>query len=239
MYKKFLWTSVTVAFLWGANNAVGMDKDEQTPISRVPLAKRMELQDHAPGPEAWKDNAGHPAPASVRKAADNLWDAVKLEGAAAFAVNWGVQKKAPCGLGRALCCLCTCGFTECILSNVTFDEFTNAGMYNHPSANEHYTAKQREQEVTMALKEFREIVNSSVSKPEQYSGDAKICELGPWVEDDSLKVVPGFCCSCTDSTFVGGRRDLSLVPESTRAFVNAHGGWTDVKETVVVILEKK
>ena len=236
MYKKFLCIPIILAFLCGANNAIGMDRNELTRLHHV-TPKVMGIQDRAPGQEAWKDNSSCIAPPKVRKAADNLWDAVKREGSASFDAKWGVQKKAPCGFVRGCLCCFSCGCSECMWACDTYDEFGwRVGSGDTTAQRLIFT--QRTKEVMTALEDFKECVNSSVLKPEQYSGDANVCNLGPWIEDDSLRIYHGIDIGFA---LVGGRRDLSFIPESTRAFVNSHGGCVtdDDKAKVYIIVEKK
>jgi hypothetical protein len=200
MSKKFLLVSLFFVFFGIANTSMG----------------------NGHGPEAWKDNEGHLAPSKVRRAADTLWNAVEAEGSAAFDAGWGVGKKMPCGPKRVCLNICTCGLVECMMATCgEYDEFgysTRAQAY--PNA---YEAKQmiyaeRTREVMTALAEFKEAVNQYVANPEQYSGDANVCELGPWVEDNAWHI---------NDMFVSGRRDLSDVTRTTKDFVNAHGGWVN------------
>lgn len=232
--KKFILMQIILAFLWVTNSAIGMDRDELTILHHV-NPRVMGMQDRAPGPESWKDNFGRTAPPRVRKAADQLWGAVKIEGKASFDAKWGVQKKAPCGLIRGCLCCFSCGCSECMYSCCdTYDEF-GWRVGSGDAKTERLIFTQRTKEAMEALDFFNECVNASVLKPEQYSGDANVCRLGAWIEDDSLRInySIGFA-------LVGGYRDLSLIPKSTMAFVNAHGGWVtdDGKANIYVIVEK-
>ena len=82
--------------------------------------------------------------------------------------------------------------------------------------------QQRQKEMNEAFNYFKEVVNRSVLKPENYIGDANVCQLGPWVEDN----VSSWGGGLRDLLkFYSGRRDLSNLAQSTREFVNKHGGW--------------
>jgi len=183
----------------------------------------------APGIDEWRDEARHPAPASVRQAADRLWTAVSEEGAAAFSAGWGIRKRPPCGFLRVLGAIFLCGTTECKIACTEFDTFAHDGVHYIDERNQVYG--QRRREVDEALRIFKDTVNRSVSRPEQYSGDARICSLGSWVEDNRRRF------SWPPMELSSASRDLRNVASSVRAFVNAHGGWAseaDVKKGVLI-----
>ena len=180
----------------------------------------------APGPEEWRDDASHLAPAVVRKAADNLWNAVKLDGAAAFDAGYGVRKK-ECNCWRVFTGLLCC-FGECVLCCKDFDKFVYEADADRGRSGVLY--QQRTKEVMTALQEFKDIINRSVSRPEQYSGDANVCDLGPWVEDYAWEKSPG------GYKFTSARRNLGGVTGSVKAFVNAHGGWAPEPEEKVFVI---
>jgi len=212
MYKKFFWIPIILSFFLGVNDANGMES-------------------RAPGAEEWKDSSNKPAPAVVRKAADNLWQAVEKEGEAAFDAGWGISEKEEVakewntGLHRCLLGLCTCGISECSQGcgefcckpqGIQYDKFYFVYDGSDRTA-EKILYNQRAKEAERALNDFIEIVNTSVLKPEEYSGDAKFCEFGPWTLDNRWVKRSHYISSA--------RRDLVQVPQSTRDFVNAHGGW--------------
>lgn len=211
MFKDFLQMLILLAFLVGIGNVMGA----------------------APGVDAWRDEAGHPAPALVRQAADSLWEAVKIEGGAAFDAGWGVTKETSCGCYRILGAIITLGFNECVKcsSCQEYDEFHRYRYPGHTYGSRESSAiySQREKEAKEALQRFKNAVNTFVSKPEQYSGDADICQFGSWTEDGRWHIRPDGECGALK--FVSASRDLSNVPQSVRAFVNEHGGWTSEIDT--------
>ena len=214
MFKNFLRMLVLLTFLIGIGNVMGS----------------------APGADAWKDDAGHPAPASVRRAADNLWTVVKEEGKAAFDSGYGIRKKTPCGFQRGIAAIITCGINECCISCTEFDKFVHDGNILVSTYERNVIIyNQKEKEVKEALQRFKDAVNISVSRPEVYSGDANICNLGLWIEDNRWSNT----LSGARFTFVSASRDLSDVLKSTKAFVKAHGGWVsegDVKKGTIVFV---
>jgi len=216
MFKNFLRTLVLLTFLISTGEVIGS----------------------APGLEDWKDDAGRPAPASVKQAADTLWTAVKLEGKAAFNDGLGITvETAPSCCSRILCCL-TCGLTSYIDAMVwkpNFGEVAYNHHYKKPGAQTMYD--KRQEEVRVALQNFRDTVNGAVSRPEKYSRDIRICELGPWIEDGAW-----YEDHQPLQKFTSIRHDLSSVLQSTKTFVKAHGGWTsegDIKKGIVVLVDKR
>jgi hypothetical protein len=172
-----------------------------------------------PGPEEWKDDRGRTAPPAVRKAADDLWGVVEMEGTASFNAGWSVRKlELSWTCTRIAACLFTCGLNECCLGyekTKLNEEFE----WNRASRSKDVYSL-RQQEVSTAFETFKSVVNKLVVRPEDYSGDADICEIGPWIEDGAWKE--------NDNGFVwfaSGRRDLSNVTRMTMNFVNSHGGW--------------
>lgn len=204
---------------------------------RTSITHKVAVKLGKPGPEAWKDASGNPAPPNVRRAADNLWDAVEREGTAAANVGWGKKEVGPfCGVRACLCCM-TCGFTECMhcLGGTFKDDgnFCIDGTRSYYSTAESSIVKtQRVDEREEAFSSFKNIVNSSVLNPEQYSGDANICELGPWVVDN---VSSWDGDPLTNVKFHSGRRDLSHVSQSTMEFVNKHGGWNTKADKPLIL----
>ena len=69
-----------------------MDRDESRDTASK--SKKIVANTGKTGAEAWKDQLGNPAPAIVRRAADNLWSAVEIEGAAAASNGWVRKKQA-------------------------------------------------------------------------------------------------------------------------------------------------
>lgn len=199
MHKKFLWTSVLLAFLLGANSSMG----------------------GGPGAEEWIDNEGLRAPAQVRKAADALWDAVDDESDASLNAGWGFEELDPdCGCTRCQYCCMTCGITECVRPCATDSGEYGSSRVMTRHRDFHLQYEQKTSEVMKALAVFRDAVNGNVVGPELYSGDAAICELGPWCKGVTyLPVQDGL------RRLYRAKRDLSHIPESSRNFVNLHGGW--------------
>lgn len=204
MFKNFLRTLTLLTFFISTGNVMGS----------------------APGVDAWKDDAGQPAPAGVRRAAENLWTAVKEEGKAAFDAGWGIKKKTSSTCHRVSAALCTIGISECQIACAELDTFVHdTGMFGK-DWHEHDTKEvkaiydQKHKQVTEALRSFKDAVNLSVSRPEQYSGDAHICQFGPWIVDNRNNTR-----DCGVIWFVSASRDLNDILRLVRAFVRAHGGW--------------
>lgn len=222
MFKRFFGALALLTFLINVGNVMGA----------------------APGLDEWKDNAGRPAPASVRRAADSLWTAVKIEGEAAFDSGYGVpveNKEKPCWYRSYQCMTCciTCGISLCIGAlceeKPKYGEVCRDPLYGGYASIPRLTFEKRTEEVTAAMQVFRDIINRSVLRPEPYSGDARICELGPWIRDNAW-----YKDSSPQYGFASVRRDLSGVLQSTKAFVNAHGGWApEGKEIVVRFIDKE
>ena len=196
-----------------------------------------------PGLDEWKDDMGRPAPASVRRAADMLWTAVKIEGEAAFDAGWGVpvEYKEKCGSYQCfkcvMCCI-SCGVSVCLGAlceeKPKYGEVCRDGLYNGYASIQRATFDRRTEEVTAALQTFKDTINRSVLRPEPYSGDARICELGPWVRDNAW-----YKDSRPQYGFASVRRDLSGVLQSTKSFVKAHGGWApEGKEIIVRLIDE-
>lgn len=198
MYKKCLQMLLLLGFFWTPANA----------MSGAPG-----------GAEPWKDNHGRAAPARVRKAADELWDAVTIEGRAALDAGKGFKGDTCCdsqfGVCRILLALLTCGLSECDRPDLADDAFGQ--WQQNPSAAHVAIYTQRALNVQTALNNFKEEVNRCVVKPVAYSGDANVCVLGPWIKDGAWQKL--------DGTLVSGRRDLSGIIPSVLRFVNAQGGW--------------
>lgn len=197
--QKTLLISVVLVFLCSTNSAIKAG--------------------HAPGAEEWKDQSGRFAPARVRQAADKLWNSVEEEGGAALNAGWGVQKEMRCGPNRCFVGILLCGLPElwymCLRSQGRYDNFGQSSLSRPMTSRLAFEQKTRE--LKEALAEFKNVVNGCVSRPEQYSGDADICTLGPWVEDGAW--------SLDEGSLVSARRDMSGVARSTMIFVNMHGGW--------------
>ena len=158
----------------------------------------------------------------MRKAADELWEGVKVEGAAAFDAGWGVGKQMPWGCQRGCLCCMTCGILECMMATMgKYDEFGWNAQFRAQRRAEEMVYEQRTKEVTSLLANFKDSVNQSVKNPVQYSGEANIGGIGPWFEDGAWEYSEGL--------FVSGWRDLSGLFQSTKAFVNSHGGWVAEK----------
>jgi len=244
--KNFLFVSFIILMPYMNLSSKAMD-DERTSITHK-VAVKLEK----PRPEAWKDASGNPAPPNVRRAADNLWDAVEREGEAAWNAGWG-KKKVPsycnqddgcCSSNgipcccRVFCCLPLCGILECLVcierSSIpgSNDEFVYYP-YSVQFSAQKMVLNQKEQEMQTALNNFKEAVNHSVLQPEQYSGDADVCKIGAWVSNESV-----FCSG--GSSFSGiiyyrGIRDLSGIPQSTMEFVNKHGGWNTKADKPLIL----
>lgn len=215
MNKKFLCISIVLTFLTFSNSAIG---------GKAPR-------------EGWEDQNGTSAPAVVRKAADDLWNAVEIEGGAAFDAGWGVMRRKgevqQHWLTRGCFCIFTCGVTECLnsdaLVNTKLNEFDWRDFYNQPRV----VMDQRTKEMTTALDVFRNAVNSNVAHPVAYSGDANVCNLGDWVEDGVRQINPPGMYHC-----FSGHRNLSHVQHFTMQFVKDHGGWNNMPSTETTRLIK-
>lgn len=229
--KKFLFISFVLMMPY-MNLSLGAMIDEKTNITHTTAVKLGK-----PGPEEWKDSSGNPAPPNVRRAADNLWDAVENEGSAAGDAGWRYREDKccnMCGAGRVIFAILCCGLNECC--DVTCGKAMrpgNDGEFVHCdiASVEHKAKKliwdQRTIEAKERLKDFKEAVNSSVLKPEGYSGDADMCTLGPWSKDNAL------VWNEPNIQYHSGRRDLSSVPQSTMVFVNKHGGWNPKADQIL------
>jgi hypothetical protein len=206
MLKKFIRTLIVLALLFVENSAMGSS-----------------------APKGWLDESGHSAPQAVRAAADHLWRAVEIEGAAAFDADYGIRQRPSwsCGTWRLLNAIASCGLTEaydgcyicCQDGCGSSSQFGRVQVYQGGFSGraERLIWEQRSKEMTDSLEHFKTIVNSSVSSPVEYQGDANICDTGAWVADGAwTKYGTGL---------LSVRRDLSRVQSSTMNFVNAHGGW--------------
>jgi hypothetical protein len=229
MKNKLFFLLILLAFFGSTNSAISM----------------------RPEANEWTDSSGHYAPAMVRKAADDLWDAVKREGAAAADNGWLKREDILCNQGRIpsiICCvitgglysLCWCPGLCCerlkapgndgeFSQNQNTDSTSTIALYQEPAMDIIY--QQRKKEMDMALENFKEAINKNVLKPEQYSGDANICNLGPWVIDEDA----GRVWNLPHSKYHSGHRDMSKVVNSTMSFVNNHGGWDTEKKGILEI----
>lgn len=255
MHKSFILISIVLSFLWGSNNAMGMEPDESylSAIKELRPVTPSVGQDRAPGPDEWKDKTGRPAPPPVRKAADALWSAVSTEGSAAGDAGWRQKNLPPyCDFnpeccpknGMSCCCrILFCGLMECfILGDRAAIPGADGEFIQVPStmtpnlSGKRLVWDQRQKEMGEALNSFKSQVNSAVTKPEQYSGDADFCRPGPWVPDG--KFVWG-SAGLSGASFRSGCRDMTGVAPATMKFVNDHGGWTEESKIKgYVVIEK-
>lgn len=199
MYKKILYCSYFL-FLGLVNNATG----------------------NAPGAEEWKDSFGRLAPPRVRAAADELWAAASIEGHAAHAEGFGYFRNPDCSAKEVCCTTMFCGLILCCKAG----DIIKQGEQPRQHALRPYDFDMSHSIATSnaekALRNFKEVVNSSVVSPENYSGDASICDLGPWVMDDNGWVRKGeYFFHKIDS----GIRVSSKTVKKVLEFVNSHKGW--------------
>jgi hypothetical protein len=201
MLKKFIRTLIVLAFLFVENSAMGSS-----------------------APKGWLDESGHSAPSTVRAAADQLWRAVEIEGSAAFDANYGLIQKPSCDCNRFCIVFSTCGLSElcdcwypCCNGQGCTSNFGRIQYYEGGLRAEGVIFEHRTKEMKEVLENFKTLVNSSVSSPVGYQGDAEICDIGPWIADHGWTKHSGRLSSV--------RRDLRSVQGSTMSFVNKHGGW--------------
>jgi hypothetical protein len=214
MYIKIMHLSLIFTFLFFTNNAIGK----------------------GPGSEEWIDEKGSHAPPIVRQAADDLWDVVANEGIAANNAGWGQKEK----LWDDCCCwtvsILSCGLIPCIACCAPGDD---GDFLKKPMSNQYEIAlnqidedryNQKTKEVNQALEKFKDAVNKSVLKPESYSGDANICNLGSWIVDDASTAISTDYVSTIK--YNSCHRDLSRITAETKSFVNKHGGWIIVNDNI-------
>jgi len=209
MNKKFLWTFVVLIFCSLGNN----------------------LYAPAPGPQAWLDDQRQEAPACVRRAANELWDAVEAEGqcwcnvgygAASKPSNW--KKYKPLMLENILGCACS-GATFCILPIICClccdeDGEYVIGQHNYNNSQDEVAASKISTVVVERWKEaLWNAVNVSVKNPENFVNDRPAFQLGYAVQDG--RAVNRSCTMPVNSV----SRNMTDVPSSIKTFVNAHGGW--------------
>src|SRR5579862_2586643 len=132
MFKNFLQILALLTFLFNTTNVIAS----------------------APGIDEWRDNVGRPAPASIRRAADNLWTAVGIEGEAAFRVGWGIRKeKTSYDCNRVFNDILSCGMFECATSSLEYNVLVYE--YNRYTPRDRYIIyEQKQKEVTEALQRF-------------------------------------------------------------------------------------
>lgn len=193
------------------------------------------------GAEEWKDEFGKPAPARVRRSADKLWDAVAIEDLAGWEAGLCTRKNKTyletCGCLSCINSCLSCGIYECVkccyLSTGDQDEVYWANDRRGASAKAlDAIYQERSLQSKKALDEFKDAVNSSVKKPEQYSGDFNLQWVNYWVASPDWRKQEE-----TLWTYIGARRDLSFVIQITKDFVHSHGGWIS-EETINFTIAK-
>ncbi len=200
MYKKFFLPFIFITFLGLGNNAVG----------------------NAPGPDEWKDSFGRLAPARVRVAADELWSAASIEGHAAHAEGFGYFRNPDCSAKEICCTTMMCGLILCCKAGDIIKQGEQPRQHALRSYDFDMSRSIAKVNAEKALRNFKEAVNSSVVEPEQYSGDARVCDLGPWVVDPNGWVRDGeYVFHKIDS----GIRVSSITVKNVLKFVDSHKGW--------------
>ncbi len=218
MQKKFLRISFLLAFLCGANSEMGA----------------------VPGADELRDDFGQRAPASVMRAAENLWRAVDADGEQAWICYRGIERR----IDQTACSdrwcylLCCCGMDCCS------HDFKPGALGYRPKAwidrPAYYDvyAQEADQKYMRAMskewKKIRVALNNAMAKyafeVSRHVVDAPSestfykCDLGQWTHLAGSDWV-----SNGPYLEVGhARRDTSQVTTSTRAYVNGRGGWSDL-----------